>query len=65
MAWVFVLLKEQKSVNHNTVINWVKQVSASLPDAPEYSEIPEVTQVDELETFVGKKKQDMAVDCCK
>ncbi len=33
-----------------------------LPDAPAYDEIPEITQVDELETFIGKKKQDMVVD---
>lgn len=52
-------------VNHNTVINWVKQVGSSLPNAPEVSEIPEVTQVDELETFIGKKKQSMAMDGCK
>lgn len=57
-------LKEQKSVNHNTVINWVRQTGTLLPDAPEYSEIPSVAQVDELQTFVGKKKQDMAVDGC-
>lgn len=44
-------------VNHNTVINWVKQVGTSLTDAPESSEIPKVTQVDELETFVGKKNK--------
>lgn len=43
-------------VHHTTVIYWVKQAAAPLPDAPEYSEIPEVAQLDELETFVGKKK---------
>ena len=49
-------------VHHTTIIYWVKQVATSLPDAPEYSEIPEVAQLDELETFVGKKKQDLVVD---
>jgi hypothetical protein len=34
----------------------VKEVAEKLPDAPEHSEIPEVAQVDELETFVSKKK---------
>jgi IS1 family transposase len=28
----------------------------SLPDAPESEEIPEVTDLDELQTFVGKKR---------
>lgn len=38
------------------MINWVKQVGRTLPDTPYRSEIPEVTEVDELETFVGSKK---------
>jgi hypothetical protein len=58
----FRAIERVTGVNHNTVINWVKQVGAALPKAPESSEIPKVTQVDELETFVGKKKQDLAVD---
>ena len=40
---------------HTTVINWVRELGKTLPDSPEYNEIPEITQVDELETFVGKK----------
>ena len=43
-------------INHNTVINWVKLAATRLPDAPEYSEIPEITQVDELQTFAIVKK---------
>lgn len=43
-------------VNHNTIINWVKLAATPLPDAPEYEEIPEIAQVDELQTFVGSKK---------
>ena len=58
----FRAIERVTGVNHNTVINWVKQAGAALPKAPESSEIPEVTQVDELETFVGKKKQALAVD---
>ena len=58
----FRAIERATGVNHNTVINWVKQVGSALPNAPESSEIPEVAQVDELETFVGKKKQNLAVD---
>lgn len=61
----FRAIERATGVNHNTVINWIKQISSNLPDAPEASEIPSVAQIDELETFVGKKKQDMAVDGCK
>ncbi|WP_448272719.1 IS1 family transposase [Nostoc sp. DSM 114160] len=52
----FRAIERQTGVNHNTVIQWVKQAADPLPDAPPSIEIPEVTQVDELETFVGKKK---------
>lgn len=40
-------------VHHTTVINWVKKVAEGLPDAPYIEEIPEIAQVDELQTFVG------------
>ena len=43
-------------INHNTIINWVRQAGKALPDAPESDEIPEVTELDELQTFVGAKK---------
>jgi hypothetical protein len=37
-------------------MNWIKEVGIGLPDAPEKDEIPEITELDELQTFVGKKK---------
>jgi transposase-like protein len=43
-------------VNHNTVLNWVKQAALSLPDTPAHEEITEVAQLDELQTFVKAKK---------
>jgi len=33
------------------VIHWVKQMPEFLPDTRESTEIPEVTQLDELEFF--------------
>jgi len=62
LSWAFVLLSEWRRVNHNTVINWLKQVATALPDAPDYQEIPEIAQVDELQTFVTQKKQIVAMD---
>ena len=41
---------------HTTVINWVKEAANILPEQSETEEIPEVTEIDELETFVGSKK---------
>jgi transposase-like protein len=44
-------------VHHTTVINWVKQVGELLPDAYDPEEIPQVGELDELQTFVGSKKK--------
>jgi transposase-like protein len=43
-------------VHHTTVISWVKQVGEHLPDAYEPEAVPQVGELDELETFVGAKK---------
>jgi len=43
-------------VHHTTVITWVRKVGELLPDAYEPETIPEVGELDELETFVGSKK---------
>ncbi|GAA6620840.1 hypothetical protein NUACC26_066580 [Scytonema sp. NUACC26] len=52
----FRAIQRDKGVHHTTVINWVKQVGQQLPNAPSASDIPEVGELDELETFVGSKK---------
>ncbi len=61
----FRAIERVKKVHHTTVINWVRYLGNTLPDSPEYNEIPEITQVDELETFGGKKKQNLVVDSSK
>ena len=43
-------------IAHTTLIHWVKQVGACLPDAYDPEEIPQVGELDELETFVGRKQ---------
>jgi hypothetical protein len=43
-------------VHHTTVINWVKQVGQHLPDAYDPETVPQVGELDELETFVRGKK---------
>ncbi len=43
-------------INHATIINWVKQASVELSDEPLDTEIPEITEIDELQTFVAAKK---------
>lgn len=54
MEWDLEQLSVQQEVCHNTVINWVKQVSSRITE--ENYAIPETCQVDELQTFVGSKK---------
>ncbi len=49
-------IERVKGVHHTTVINWVKQVGKNLPDAYNPEAVPEVGELDELETFVGQKK---------
>lgn len=61
----FRAIERVKKVHHTTVINWVRQLGDTLPNTPYRSEIPEVTEVDELETFVGSKKQNLVVDSGK
>jgi len=52
----FRAIERVMGVHHTTVINWVKQIGNRLDKAPESEEIPEITQIDELQTFIGKKK---------
>ena len=52
----FRAIERVKGVHHTTVIDWVKQVGQQLPAAYEPETIPEVGELDELETFVGSKK---------
>ena len=49
-------------MHHTTVIHWVKQGGESLPDKAPAETIPDVGELDELETFVGSKKQDLGLD---
>ncbi|MDX2239085.1 MAG: IS1 family transposase [Leptolyngbyaceae cyanobacterium bins.302] len=49
-------IERVKGVHHTTVISWVKQIGKLLPDAYDPEVLPEVGELDELETFVGSKK---------
>ena len=43
-------------IDHGTIINWVREKGEKLSDEPQEEEIPEITEIDELQTFVGCKK---------
>ena len=42
-------------IAHTTILNWIKQSGSHLPDSYDPDEIPQVGELDELETFVGNK----------
>lgn len=52
----FRAIERIKGVHHTSIINWVKQVGELLPESYEPETIPQVGELDELETFVGSKK---------
>ena len=35
-------------IHHTTIMNWIEDAGLKLPDAPEESEIAEITEIDEL-----------------
>ena len=43
-------------IHHTTVLKWLKPVGHQRPDAYAPEDIPEVGELDELQTFVGSKK---------
>ncbi len=50
----FRAIERVTGINHNSVLNWVRQAETVLTD--EDYELSETTQIDELQTFVGSKK---------
>ncbi|MDX2232203.1 MAG: IS1 family transposase, partial [Leptolyngbyaceae cyanobacterium bins.349] len=43
-------------IAHTTILNWIKQSGENLPDNYDPDETTQVGELDELETFVGKKQ---------
>ena len=43
-------------ISHPTILNWIKEAGESLSNEPQDEEIPEITEIDELQTFVGNKR---------
>lgn len=44
------------NTHHQTIANWINQYHAQLPHTPPQPPTSEVTELDELYTFVGSKK---------
>lgn len=43
-------------IAHVTILNWIQQSGAQVPDSYDPKQIPQVGELDELETFVGTKQ---------
>jgi transposase-like protein len=43
-------------IHHTTVMHWIRETATILPHTPAVEEIPEITELDELQTFVGSKQ---------
>lgn len=43
-------------IHHTMVMRWIREVGHELQDAPEVEEIPEISDLDEMQTFVGNKR---------
>ena len=55
-------IERGRGVHHTTLITWVKQVGARLPNAYAPDKTPQVGELDELETFIGQKNQNLDRD---
>ena len=56
MAWPARQIERCTAITHNSIINSVKETGERLPETEAVETIPEVGEIDELQTFVGKKK---------
>lgn len=61
----FRAIERVKGVHHTSIIYWIKQLGEKLPDVPKEDIVPKVGELDELETFIGSKKQNLVVDSTK
>ena len=52
----FRAIERVKGVHNTTVMAWVQEVAQLLPNAYAPETMPQVGELDELETFVGQKK---------
>lgn len=54
------------NIHHTTVMHWIREAGQGIADAPQSDEIPEITDLDELQTFVGNKRQKIwKWSCCQ
>jgi len=58
------LIGQVPKVNPQSVANWVSQYTTKMPNVPLTRKVKKA-ELDELYTFVGKKKRNLHLDHCK
>ena len=49
-------IERVSEIHHTTIMHWVRESASTITNAPQVEEIPEITELDELQTFVGSKQ---------
>ena len=53
-------------IHHTTIMRWIREAGHQVPDAPEGEEIPEITDLDELQTNASQQRQQgLDLDGCQ
>lgn len=53
MGWDCEAPSRVTDIDYTTILHWVRQAGRALPDAPESEEIPEIAELDGLQTYVA------------
>lgn len=52
----FRAIERVTEIHHTTVMHWIREAAATLPKAPQIEDMPQTTELDESQTFVGSKQ---------
>ncbi len=48
-------------IHQTTIIHWIRKAGCQIPDVPHFEEIPEIIDFDELQTFIGNKRNKLGI----
>jgi len=43
-------------IHHTRIIHWITEAGCQIPEAPQFEEIPEIIDLDQLQTFLSNKR---------
>ncbi|MEG4629488.1 IS1 family transposase [Microcoleus sp. AR_TQ3_B6] len=59
MVWDFGAPLRVTGIHHTTIIHWIREPGCQIPDRSLFEEIPEIIDLDELQTFIGNKRNQL------